>query len=343
MSGPSPADNERTDPQAVDQRPRLLLDTNVWRRLSDADEVNRLRKEAKANELEIAIAPAVVYEVLRTPDPMLRARLVKAVTRASWTRLMTEVYMECQDVLAVIRRRRPSWLVADPDLRAFYRLRADWSGGRGFWKRARDDPAAEAARVSLVEGDLMSRARSQAHRTRKEMARLQFDSIRLTGWTGRPPDIAPGWDRTPVDAWRLESVYVWWGDLVEGRSQASLDWLGPFVDRDLILRQRSSWNHLWFHEINVEEVPREWMRWAVRFLQGLRKVTRGTPGDNRLAVYGFEADGIVTGDGTFVDIMNRARLDAPKPVAYAYRLPESVDPVDTIVKGGVELELAAKE
>ena len=64
---------------------------------------------------------------------------------------------------------------------------------------------------------------------------------------------------------------------------------------------------------------------------GVRKVTRGTPGDNQLSVYCYEADVFVSGDSTFVDIINRVRRDAPAPVAEARVLQANDDPLGAIV------------
>ena len=47
------------------------------------------------------------------------------------------------------------------------------------------------------------------------------------------------------------------------------------------------------------------------FLQGLRKVTSGTPGDNQIALYCFHADAFVSADGALVDIINKARPEMP--------------------------------
>lgn len=119
-------------------------------------------------------------------------------------------------------------------------------------------------------------------------------------------------------------------------SAPSLDWLGPFLDVARIASEQGSWNHLWGHEVVTEEAPREWLRWAVGWLQGLRKVTRGTPGDNQIAVYSYEADVFVTTDGTFADIVNRVRTEAPIAVATAYRVPHGpsiVQPVLSLLQG----------
>jgi hypothetical protein len=67
------------------------------------------------------------------------------------------------------------------------------------------------------------------------------------------------------------------------------------------------------------------------FVQGVRKVTPGTPGDNQLSVYCSEADVFVSGDSTFVDITDRVRRDAPAPVAEAHVLQRDDAPLEAIV------------
>jgi rRNA-processing protein FCF1 len=78
--------------RSSDAMVRVLIDTNVWRYVVDADQVEALRKLGKARDIRVLVAPAVVYEMLRTGDAALRTRLVKAVTLGVWERLMTEAY-----------------------------------------------------------------------------------------------------------------------------------------------------------------------------------------------------------------------------------------------------------
>ncbi len=243
---------------------------------------------------------------------------------------MTEVFRECEDVVRLIRSRRPEWLRVPPDSASFHRLRADWAGGRGFWYRARHDTASEARRIAFLEGDRMDRARDEARQRRADMARLRFENMPLTGWRGRPIGHLLGWDGDEVDAWRLESVERWWLSFVEHPEAATVDWLSPFVDVRKLSRERRSWNRLWLYEATAEDLPREWMRWAVRMLQGVRKVTPGTPGDNQLAVYLYEVDGLVSADAALVDIVNRVRVDSPLPAGEAHLLRHGDDPLSSV-------------
>lgn len=306
---------------------RILLDTNVWRHVVDADAVQRLRALVREQGADIVVAPGVVYEMLRTPDPVLRRRLLKAVTLGAWKKLMTEVYEDCRDVRRMLERRRPHWLVTTPDVAYYHNLQADWSAGDGFWRRARSEPAAEARRLAHLEGDLLDRAREEARERRTSMGTTQYDQVQLEGWTGRPVGHLPGWDGTDVDVWRLMSCGTWWHVLVDEPRQPYLDWIGPFLDFPAIGQSFESWNRLWLHEVSVEELPRDWLRWAVMLLQSVRKTTPGTPADNQIALYAYQADVFLSGDKAIVEIVNRARTSAPMPLAVAQVMTPAADPV----------------
>lgn len=210
----------------------------------------------------------------------------------------------------------------------FYRLRAGWSGG-GFWRRVRANPASEAKRLASLEGASIDLARARAQSRRVELKPLQFDSVPLTGWLGQPEISAPGWDGSPVEWWKLEGGEIWWRWLHGER--AALDWLEPWVNVEMIAADRASWNRLWFREISAKELPREWIRSAAAFLQGVRKVTPGTPADTQIAVHMIDVDLLLSGDSTFVDIAYRMRRDAPVQVAEAHLVPHQVDALSEVM------------
>jgi hypothetical protein len=247
---------------------RILLDTNVWRHVVDADAVQQLRALVRDRGAEIVVAPGVVYEILRTPHPATRNAQIKAVTLGAWTKLRTEVYDECHDVCAMLAMRRPDWLLKAPDLAYYYTLRADWSPG-------------------VVSGSVPSQP------TRAD--------------SGVRPSHPDGLGR--IDVWRLISSGTWWSNLIEEPRQPYLDWIGPFLDLGAISQSFESWNRLWLHEVSVDELG------------------PGTPVDNQIAQYAYEADLFLSGDKAIVDIINRARESAPKPLAVAQLMAPGADPV----------------
>jgi hypothetical protein len=309
---------------------RLLLDTNVWGMLVKHDGVQRLRRMTRTRGAEVLVCPAVVYELLRTRDHAWRDAQIKAATLGVWTRMRTEVYSECEDFRRVVSARRPSWLLVEPDLRAYYQLHADWSQGGWFWRRARHDTAAEARRVLMLGSDVLARAREEAQQRRADIdEKAHFDTLPLE-WIGEPKGRLSGWAGGQVEAWRLSSSGLWWSALVENPRLAYHDWLAPFLDLQVVASDEASFNSLWLYEVDVAELPREWLRWAVMLLQSVRQVTAGTPGDNQIATYVYDCDLFLTGDKAMVAILDRVRPHAPKPVAQARRLRPNIDPVDQV-------------
>ena len=88
---------------------RILLDTNIWREVSDTSLVGCLLETARDGRIDIQVAPSVLYETLRISDPALRTRLVKLMVRPEFNRLMPEAYSEISEILLAIRAHRPSW------------------------------------------------------------------------------------------------------------------------------------------------------------------------------------------------------------------------------------------
>src|SRR5947208_1853907 len=105
---------------------RVLLDTNVWRYISDADGTASLLAQTRKSGVRILVAPSVAYESLRIPNDETRRRVMEVLTHKAWRRLMPEAYSECQELLQEIRRRRPEWLRNEPRMTDLRRLRYDW-------------------------------------------------------------------------------------------------------------------------------------------------------------------------------------------------------------------------
>jgi hypothetical protein len=301
--------------------PRVLLDTNVWDYIIEANGVESLRKAAKTNHVAIVACPAVVYECLGVGDPDKRKRRAKALAREDWIRLMPEAFSEAEDVRREIERLRPEWLLASPDLRQWYRHRADWQGA--FWWRVRSQPHAVAAHIKVLGDDRLQQARQESKAARKQAESLQH-TIHTFKWNRATSVFAvptPGWDGHEFEAWRGLSVSLWWRDLVLRQSQTTLEWLGPWLDLRAIRSDQSSWTRLWTREVDTSALPREWIRWAMAEAQATRATSSGTPGDNQLATYLIDVDVFVTNDKVLVDLTGAMRPHCPAPLAEARRSP----------------------
>jgi hypothetical protein len=314
----------------------VCLDTNIWSAVSRQARGSALQEAARAAGITIAVAPAVVYELLRTPDAKHRNRDVELVTRKTWSRLMTEVYQECCDVRLFIEQHHPEWVRDDPAVDDFARLQRDWSRkSGGFWDRARRDPSAEASRLGLLERGLVDAAYAEAKVRRQVFDRggMTFDRLDIASLRARYHD-ADGPDRE-VELWRAEAEDYFWRQLVVSHKRGELtaegDWLWWFLDIDRIAANRRAWRSMWLEEIGAEDVPRNWIRTALSAIQATRKTTRGTPADNQIALYLLDVDVLMTGDTGFVDVLEAIRPQCPVPLGTAVRLKPRGDVVSKIV------------
>jgi hypothetical protein len=311
--------------------PRLMLDTNVWAYIVENDGVETLRGVARGKGVDVVACPAVVYELLRVPDPLVRKKRAKAIAKEAWVRLMPEAFSESEDVRAELYRLRPSWFRASPDLRLFHKNRADWQGA--FWWRVRRSPDAVARHIGVLGNARLEQARAESKTIREETRRAghTIDTFRWNSAEAVFAGPTPGWDGKPFEAWRSQSVARWWEDLVLGRSATVQDWLTPWIDVPAIRSDQSSWTRFWTREIEVAAVPREWIRWAMAQVQATRTWSNGTPGDNQISTYLLDVDLAISTDKVFVDLAGRMRAHSPAPLAEVHRAPAGSGTLDAVV------------
>jgi hypothetical protein len=95
---------------------RVTLDTNVWSRLSEREEVEGFERLEQAVGFEVVIPPSTVLEALRTRDPARRRSIVQAITSRGRTRihLRSEARMEADELVSEIARLRRTGCGATP-------------------------------------------------------------------------------------------------------------------------------------------------------------------------------------------------------------------------------------
>lgn len=311
---------------------RLFLDTNVWSYVSDYGAASDLARAARRSKAEIAVSPAIVDEAIALPNEGARNRVLALVTDPQWKRLMPESFSECVEVKREILRLRPAWKVSSPKLAEVNRLRYDWvrrSGG--FWHRARAGVAPPETDESLRADRESALAKEESYQIRQRLVKAKSaGDTHLQHVAGLLSAGTPGWSGTPVDYWRVPSLYFFRSELLIYSSPVR-EWIDAEVDVETMISDEASMNSLWLHELNSQNVPRQWLRGAFEFLQAWHKVTDGTPGDSRLATHLAEVDLFVSADKNFVRFAERCRDEAPFRLAQGKRISGGRDGVDQLL------------
>jgi predicted nucleic acid-binding protein len=324
---------------------RLLLDTNVWSRLTDRGAGEDFYRYAKAKKLEVVIAPATLLELLRTPDRSNRRMRVRLVCRSRWRRLPTEAESEAAELVAEIRRLHPRWLRQEPDHQQLVTLHNLWR--HQIWNAARADTAAvvkEAASHAAAEKEALLRdQREQQQSWRADRFLLSVEEVprRLQEVVIAPQKAAEAWAvargwraDTRVAPWRSQTLEVFYEALFVApiRSQRTgehttlADWVGTYVNLEKVAAERRRFGELLLYEANPAVMSRNWLRWAVHFAQHASSIGRGNPVDAQHAPYLFDADLFITSDKRLARILEVVRPSAPSPYARtAYLDPQSHD------------------
>jgi hypothetical protein len=299
---------------------RILLDTNIWRYIVDHDALRTVQQAARKSRHEIAVAPAVVYEALRTGRSSLRDSLVLAMTLPCWTRLMPEAFSEAEEIKAEVKRLRSDWLRWRDDLTWYRKLQYDWTRPRGFWDRARFDTARESQRINGSQS--LDAARVEAREVREHALSMpsHFKDVPLGSVLASPARPTAGWDGNPVELWRVEA-HLHFERVLNMPQHAYAEWLEGEVNLTMMKLHPRELTRFWLHEVDRMRMPRHWLRSAFAFQQQFHKITDGTPVDGQIGTYLIDVDLMLSADRNFVRFAERCRHEAPFSVGRSVAVP----------------------
>jgi 3'-phosphoadenosine 5'-phosphosulfate sulfotransferase len=134
-----------------------------------------------------------------------------------------------------------------------------------------------------------------------------------------PDPEAEGWESSePVETSRLENQEFWLTTLRRRNDEpfkTSIDWMEPFLNIEAMVAAQRIFGRMWLYEIEAIKVPRNWLRWAVRFARTAAKLEVGNPRDEQLACYLPDTDLFITNDRRFMRILESVVEAAPTTVA----------------------------
>jgi hypothetical protein len=235
---------------------------------------------------------------------------------------MPEAFSESHDLIQEIRRLRPEWLRARPDLAEMRRLKNDWTRKkRGFWQRLGQQREIMPPAMMAIQAQDLMLAREEASQVRQRIANEPRggEHTPLQEVFGIPPH-GTGWETTPVEYWRVPTYYHVVSNLTE-HANPYAEWTDGTVDLTRMFEDSNSLHQFFFRDASATRLPRAWLRASFEFLQTWRHITDGTPGDAQLASYLADADFAVSADRNFVTFANRCNEEGPLRCARAHLLP----------------------
>ena len=300
---------------------RAMLDTNLWSSLGDDGSVKEFERFLIKHDLELVIPPSTLVEVIDIPHEEARSRIIQVMGRGPRrTRLRTEADFFGAEIVAVMRRTRPEWLHVISNPAAIARYRNFWL--KGIWAQALVDSTSlheYQAQHKHVHDHVVSRQRTN----KGEMLNNKFTMGPLDGLIGEAAaglqTGVPEWSGEAAAAWRLNLAQLTWHQLavigprasVTGEDRTLTDWVAPYVNVARVKLEAARFTSMWLDEAQIEEVPRNWLNWAVDMVQLTRKIGTGNPADAQHASYLLECELFLSADVRFLETLERIRHDSP--------------------------------
>ena len=317
---------------------RVVLDTNVWSWLADLDLGSTMAELEEATGINLVVPPSVLLEVLRTPNERAREQIVQVLTQRTRSHPPPEAYFESEELVAEVRRCRAGWLRARPMTDRLPPLLNFWT--KGLWVQAKRNSAAVACRLASMEESLgFGQQLDRLVQTEKVNRRMFLEQgFSATGeWVtalhvdvgsadlDEHPTIREGWGGRPVEAWRVEASDLFWRELTvvprrrhrTGEDSTFADWCLPWLDRYLMSNDRADWNRFWYYDVEMRNMPRNWLRTYVRLAQYGTKVGSGNPVDEQHSSYLVDADLLISADRRYCSVLESLAKFAPVPIASA--------------------------
>ncbi|WP_055566891.1 hypothetical protein [Streptomyces atriruber] len=311
---------------------KVMLDNNIWSYLGDEQAGARFKALIHSLGHRVVTAPGVLLEVLQHPRPDKREEIVRAIMAGTDERLRSEADLEAAEVIAEVRRLHPEWIRRVPDTGREATWRTYWT--KTFWRQAVEShdrfreiaPARRAARATQFMVDVQKEQQ-------KVWREGKFDLSDLSRITTFPSEETPeesqlGWEPgDKIASWRWLTQEVYWHYFTVGRRSAlthedttGADWVGARVDLRAMCASRERFNRFWLYEVEAENMPRSWLRWAADTVQTDMKITGGNPRDVQHATHLPDCDVFLTADKNYLRVLDRISEQAPASMGRGLRV-----------------------
>jgi hypothetical protein len=295
---------------------RIILDTMLWNYVGDDGSVSTLLDAARSADWTFVHPPSILLEVLRSSDDQRRVARVTAMISSGGDRLASEAELCVNELLKAIRYYRPRWFLRQIDRRTVNVYHGLWT--EKVWQDALNN-SQEIHKWQNRLDPSIEHGRTRSQRLNKRfMERDNFDLKYTQVARSAPPYVRQffggTWDGNPVEAWRFDVGMIYWEVMIgrPGRDADTLrDWLESYLDARTATVDAEDFMRLWFDDLTVADVRRDWLRFAVNHTQTRFKIHDSNARDEQHSAYLVDADMFLSADRRLVNVLEIVREQAP--------------------------------
>jgi hypothetical protein len=302
---------------------KILLDTNVWRYIHDANIAADIFSAIRNSRKEILVAPSVLFETARMKDIAVRNGILRLMTDARLKRLMPEAFSVCNELHKEMNRLHPEWTLAKCDMPIYMRNRHDWKRKKGgVWDRFRLTTNAAVDNLMQMEGSSHHEVINEIESVRNQLKgqAVSINSLDIEKFTTRiiSDDIHPDYFNKDYPDWRIKAFSHTTLSLLRNGRHPYKDWLKERLSPQVVSFQCAPWIAFFLEEMKLENVPRLWVAGAYEVLQPYQKITSGTACDTQLSHYLIDADIFITADKRLFELSMKikasSKIQLPIPI-----------------------------
>jgi predicted nucleic acid-binding protein len=300
---------------------RIILDTNLWSSIRDEETERSFDALMNSRGLRVVVPPSTLMEVVRIPVAEARQQVIHALATGKRDRLPTEAESESMEVVSEVRRVRVQWMRTIPDTARTWSLNNFWT--KKIWREALRD-SQRLYDYEMREAPLRDYLVDHQKKDRDSFLQSDFQVGPLTGLmiTADPnasDAYLAGWSGEPVEFWRLLLRDLYWHQLsvIAGRAvltredTTTADWVGAYADLSKLGNDHEDFTRFWLKDVDRTNIPRNWLRCAVRTAQAYYKITPGNPADEQHSSYLFDCDLFLSADSRYISTLEFVRESSP--------------------------------
>lgn len=300
---------------------RVILDTNLWSSIRDERTERAFDALINSRDLRVVVPPSILVEVLRIPVAEARQQVIHALATGKRDRLPTEAESECMEVVSEVRRVRPQWIGTIPNTGRRWSLNNFWT--KKIWREALQDSQRlhdyEMRQTSEREYLIGLQKMDRDNLLQSDFKMGPLTGLMISASADTPDVHLAGWSGQPVDFWRIQLRDLYWHQLsvVAGRAgitredTTTADWVGAYVDLPKLRSDREDFTQFWLEGVDISNIPRNWLRCAVRVAQTHYKVTPGNAADEQHSSYLFDCDVFLSADSRYISTLRFVQESAP--------------------------------
>lgn len=322
---------------------RVIFDTNFWSYLADSSLESSFLELEKKLKLDIILPPSILLETQKTKDEVKRLKIIKAMNKKWRKKSRTEADLESEEVVFEIKRNCPKYKRKYINTNNVKRLRKFWL--KHIWESAiakTDFYHNSMIYSNITEIQIAIREQEENKKYFKD-AKWDLNKTIPSSFQAEISDkdlIAYKHSKVgkKYEPWRVVNLHYYRKQLLNyslpigHNGRTVVDWCEAWINIPEFLKDEAAFCQFWLEQVETKNMPRNWLRCAVRLLQPFRKISEGNPYDEQHSAYLVNTEIFYTCDRryyqTLQTIHNDDVIKFAKPILLGADMLESLTTIE---------------